>query len=180
MIKVKGFEGLYSIDKSGNVYSHYKNKLLKPVKNSSGYLYVYLTNYNRTGKWYFVHRLVLLSNNFTINTEGKEVNHKDHNKENNCITNLEWVTHQENIELSYKFGRKHGGRKKGFKQTQETRDKMSQAKNKPVTYTNTVTGVKETKGSIAEVSADLGIYRKAIYRAIKAKKQYKEYKFSFA
>ena len=180
MKKVKGFEDLYSIDETGNVYSHFKNRFLKPQKNTSGYLYVHLTDYNGIGKWHFVHRLVLLSNGFTINAVGKEVNHKDNNKLNNQVSNLEWVTHQENIELSYKFARKRGGRKKGFNHDQITKDKMSRAKNKPVTYINTVTGDEVTKGSIAEVSAELGIYRKAIYRAIKAKKQYKEYIFSFA
>lgn len=86
----------YFVDKEGNVYSSRANKghLFKkkvPQKSNSGYLYVSIGN-----KMVYIHRLV--AETFIENPENKpQVNHKDMNKENNCVTNLEWVTQIENI-----------------------------------------------------------------------------------
>ena len=58
--------------------------------NADGYLRVYI--YKKT---FFLHRLIALT--FLKNLENKEqVNHKDGNKINNCIDNLEFVTNKEN------------------------------------------------------------------------------------
>ena len=54
------------------------------------------------GKTHLVHRLVAIT--WLANTwfEGAEVNHRDGNKRNNHISNLEWVTHQQNELHSYR------------------------------------------------------------------------------
>jgi hypothetical protein len=65
----------------------------KPLKHRvhQGYVRVRL----RDG-WYPLHRLLALK--FIPNPEGKQqVNHKDGNRFNNSLDNLEWVTHQENL-----------------------------------------------------------------------------------
>lgn len=63
-----------------------------------GYLYVRTSNGN-----YQVHRLVAEA--FLDNPENKPcVNHKDGNKHNNSVNNLEWVTHQENTQHAIKHG----------------------------------------------------------------------------
>lgn len=56
-------------------------------------------------KTYSIHRLV--AETFLENPENKlEVNHKDSNRANNSVDNLEWVTKSENIQHSYSYGSK--------------------------------------------------------------------------
>jgi len=89
------FDGNYEISNFGNIKSNkYKiPKLLKPDK-SSGYFRVRINN-----NWFSIHRLVAMA--FIPNPENKpQVNHKDENKLNNIVSNLDWVTHRENIEYS--------------------------------------------------------------------------------
>lgn len=99
---VKGYEGLYQVSNKGNVKSFYKNRNLKPSKHSRGYLVVSLfENHNR--KQFFIHRLV--AETFIDNVNHKEeVNHKDGNKTNNCVENLEWCTGSENRLHAYDTG----------------------------------------------------------------------------
>jgi hypothetical protein len=82
----------YKISSFGNVKNNNTGRILKPV-NLGGYYYVGLSNIKT--KTFSVHRLVAFA--FIENPEGKsDVNHKDKNKLNNCLSNLEWVTTKEN------------------------------------------------------------------------------------
>ena len=96
---IVGYEGLYQVSNLGNVKSlHYRNKkihhILSPRKHHTGYLMVSLTS-NRKAKCFNVHRLVAIA--FIPNPNDLPcVNHKDGNKHNNNVSNLEWVTHQQN------------------------------------------------------------------------------------
>lgn len=86
-------------------------KFIKPKIMYDKYLMFRL---NKEGKQYFqnAHRLVAI--HFITNPENKkEVNHKDCNKQNNRVENLEWVTPRENIDHAVKMGRyiNNGGRK---------------------------------------------------------------------
>lgn len=95
--QIKGFEGLYSIDTSGNVYSIRNNNLRKlkwNINPKSGYAYVALCK-NGKYKNSLVHRLV--AETFIPNTQDRKyVDHIDTNKLNNCVSNLCWVTAKEN------------------------------------------------------------------------------------
>lgn len=107
---IKGYEGLYQISNLGRVKSldriskgrKYKSKILSIQKNKNGYQTITLydcSNY----KGFTIHRLVALS--FIPNPQNKKcVNHKDGNKENNKVTNLEWVTHSENMKHAFDKG----------------------------------------------------------------------------
>lgn len=75
---------------------HKKEKILKPNKKKNGYLEVGLMIETNKRKWFLIHRLVLSVFNPIKNYENLEVNHKDENKENNRIDNLEWITSKEN------------------------------------------------------------------------------------
>ncbi len=78
----------------------HKGKIIKPSVQNSGYLIVWL---RQGGKTFAktVHRLVASA--FLEKINGKtDVNHKDGNKQNNKISNLEWVNRSENIKHSYR------------------------------------------------------------------------------
>ena len=95
---IKGYEGLYQVSNLGNVKSIIKrtyksNKILKPSSDGCGYQIVSLCK-NKKRSTKTVHRLVAL--NFLGESE-LQVNHKDFDKSNNKIENLEFVTPLENI-----------------------------------------------------------------------------------
>ena len=105
---IQGYEGIYEVSNFGNVRSlpRYKRgnfdskvfiegKTIKQVKNNRGYYIVQLSKNNKV-KNFSVHRLVAEAfipnpNNFP------QVNHKDEDKSNNRVSNLEWMTLKRNI-----------------------------------------------------------------------------------
>lgn len=92
------YEGLYQVSNFGKVKSLPRNTtkggILKPRKNRGGYLQLQLTK-NGIRKTFTIHKLVALA--FILNPENLPcVNHKDENKENNHVDNLEFCTIQYN------------------------------------------------------------------------------------
>lgn len=91
----------YEISKDGKVYSPYTSRYLKFREDKDGYYDVTLV-YNNDGKRmpFRVHRLVALK--YIPEIEGKcVVNHKDLDKKNNNVENLEWVNVSENTQHGY-------------------------------------------------------------------------------
>ena len=105
---IEGYEGLYYISNTGRVrsvdryvknghssYRLHKGKMLSPIKNKDGYLQVNLC-YNRKIYKKYVHRLVAKA--FIENPDNlPQVNHKDEDKTNNNVYNLEWCNCSYNI-----------------------------------------------------------------------------------
>lgn len=108
MLEIKGYEGLYSITSCGRIYSHRSKKFLKPVIDRTNYYVVTLSKNNKKKK-FLIHRLVLETYLPVDQMELLEVNHKDENKLNNCLNNLEWVTKKQNI--NYGSRNKRAGEK---------------------------------------------------------------------
>lgn len=77
------------------VYSLKSEKYLKIVKHKDGYLQVQLYK-NGKGRTFRIHQLVWQCIKGDI-PQDLEINHMDENKENNCVENLELVTHQQNL-----------------------------------------------------------------------------------
>lgn len=85
----------YEVSNLGNVRNIKTKRMLKPWKDLDDYLVVGF--YVRKGKVkkYKVHRLV--AETFIPNYDNLPcVNHKNENKQNNCVDNLEWCTHEYN------------------------------------------------------------------------------------
>ena len=94
------FCGLYQVSNFGNIKSLIGNrgqkreKILK-ARSICGYRFVCLCK-NTKQTQFLIHRLVahvFLSDSYF---EGAEVNHKDENKTNNCVDNLEWCDRKYN------------------------------------------------------------------------------------
>lgn len=94
---IVGYEGLYQVSNNGLVRSFYfgKIRILKPTINKSGYYQVSLKK-DGVGKSHLVHRLVATS--FIENNDNLPmVNHKDEDRLNNNVDNLEWCTNKYNV-----------------------------------------------------------------------------------
>lgn len=97
---IPGYYGLYQASNMGRIksmrYAKSSNEhVLSPSKEKKGYLKVQLQTGVKSKSWR-VHRLVALT--FIPNHQNfKEVNHKDGNKENNSLLNLEWCDRKQNI-----------------------------------------------------------------------------------
>lgn len=95
----KGYEGKYQVSDLGRVWSISGQKYLTGSLDKDGYIRVTLTAKNGKVKIERVHRLVALA--FLENPEGlPQVNHKDENKQNNCLENLEWCSNLYNTTYS--------------------------------------------------------------------------------
>lgn len=93
----------YMISTFGRLFDRERGVYINPTLNGNYYRYVYTTYLNNETdcikqKGILAHRCVLMTFNYIPGCELLEVNHKDGNGFNNNISNLEWMTHKENIE----------------------------------------------------------------------------------
>lgn len=117
---IKGYEGIYMVSNKGRIKSlerkietrnrwgkmerRFPGKIIKPsICKRTGYYNVVLNN-SDGGKTFKVHRLVAIA--FVENKNNlPQVNHKDENKINNCVENLEWCTAKYNSNYGTKTKR---------------------------------------------------------------------------
>lgn len=98
----------YLINEEGCVKRKWNDKVLTQSKQKNGYLTVGI-NIGDKYKRCYIHRLVAEAflpnpNNYT------DVNHKDYNKENNCVSNLEWCSRSNNLKHSYNYSNRDKNR----------------------------------------------------------------------
>lgn len=174
---IKGYEGYYQVSTLGNIrsidrtvkqphckdpnkfqYNHYKGQLLKCHKINSGYLVISLTK-NHKAKKFLVHRLV--AETFLEPKLGKQVNHKDENKLNNVLSNLEWCT------PSYNTTYKDKHIKTGLKNS------------KPVYQYDENKKLINAFKSCKQASEIIKVPRKKIYTACETKKTFNNFVWSY-
>lgn len=171
MIPIKGFEEQYAVTKEGLIYSIPRTKpsgkviggiYLKTHVGTTGYLGVVL---NKHGKKYSKQVHTLVATHYLVKPEGRnvEVNHKDGNKLNNHVDNLEWIEHSQNIKHQYtnlgrKMSEKHKeammNKIKGVPHTNKRKVDKSIAQSKAFKCADEITRLKAeglTQSEIAEI-----------------------------
>lgn len=132
---VVGYEGLYQVSNLGRVQSlghdnWHKGRILKPHLDGKGNYFMVGLSKDKHTKHKLVHRLV--AETFIPNPENlPQVNHKDENKQNNIVENLEWCTNEYNINYNNGAAMKRAiktryeryDRKELVKKTKETKRK---------------------------------------------------------
>lgn len=121
---ITGFEGQYEVSTKGRVRSlyrlvkgkcgttHYRKGQILTPQTGSSYAQVYLRVGDKQ-KWFYVHRLVAEA--FIPNVENKPmINHKDENKLNNAVENLEWCDARYNLTYGNGVEKRAEARKRNF------------------------------------------------------------------
>jgi len=158
---IVGYEGMYYISSNGDVISKVcsKERVLKQHMMTSGYKMVNLKK-DKKQKNLSIHRLLAM--HFLPNDNNYEqVNHKDGNKLNNDLSNLEWCTRSHNIKHMYDTGLKtymplHYKGKFGV---EHNRSKKVNCIETGVSY-----------GSMSEAARELGMSISSVSWSIKYKK----------
>lgn len=164
----------YEVSNLGNVKSlertvvrkngrkhHVKSKILKQYCDKTGYMIVCLPDYSfpRKERNFRVHRLVASS--FIPNPKNKpQVNHKDGNKKNNIVDNLEWCTNGENQIHAFRLGLKHNKVVSGYDNKMSKEIIMCDKSGKEI----------KRFGSIREAERETGIFNPNIRDVAKHKK----------
>ena len=139
---IEGTNGEYQVSDTGLVKTTKTGRILKPTVSSHGYERVCLFKMDRERR-YRVHRLVAMA--FIPNPDNlPQVNHIDGNKRNNHVSNLEWVTNEQNS---------HHARDHGLRTGHE---KFCESKRKRVIATNIETGERIVFDSILAAKKRIG------------------------
>ena len=135
-VDIVGFEGLYEVSDQGRVRRD--GRILKPQKYRGGYLDVALSK-NGIVKRGKIHRLVASA--FIPNPNNyPQVNHKDENKTNNAVSNLEWC--------DSKYNNNYGSKN----------ERVAEKKSKPVLQYDLLGNFIREWPSAIKVEEELGIY----------------------
>ena len=179
---IEGYEGYYQISNMGRVkslertvwnkgrgcYITVSEKIRKGRDNGHGYLQVSLCKEGKV-RYPLVH--VLVATAFLENIDNlPEVNHKDENKYNNCVENLEYCSKLYNI--NYGTGIKRRAKKqKGRKQTEEHIKKRVEKLSKPVFSVDKESGLIMYWESIIEAERCTSIDSSSITKCCQGKRK---------
>lgn len=147
----------YLISNKGYVIDTIKNKICKERLSHNGYKIITIVNSNNEYKTVKVHRLVAKA--FIPNQDNKpQVNHIDENKENNMVSNLEWVTAKENCN--------HGTRNERMGNSLKFKNAIK------IKAIDIATGEENVYNSITECAKELCLDSSSISKVLKCKQRY--------
>ena len=149
---IPGTEGRYKATSDGRIIGIYGREL-KPKIDRRGYQVVCIYDTDHNTQMRFVHRLVALAFIPCDQPDLYQINHKDENKSNNCVDNLEWCTDDYNQHYGTKPARNRIARVMCVKQLDDT---------------GRVVGV---YGSQKEAAAAVGGYNGEISKCISGQKE---------
>jgi len=170
MKDVREYEGHYSVTKDGQIWSHKRNKFLKPIL-SNKYHSVNLCRPDKKMKFKRIHRIVAEA--YLLNPENKpQVNHIDSDKFNNAVSNLEWCTASENVRHAWSLGiySKELSAKGGRNSHKNIPLKLSPVTVKMIRAIYRITGK-----STAKLAKAYKVSQYTMYVAIKGRDAYKSY-----
>ena len=176
---IKNYENRYQASSCGKIRSlNYRNqkgviKELTPSISNKGYL-MFPLPFGKNQKSFCVHRIIaetFLDLPLDYESVKYTVNHKDGDRLNNDISNLEWMTYSENNKHSYQvLGKVSGMKGKKF-------DKCKLSK-KVTCYNDDLSFVK-TYSSTSEAYYKDGYTSSGISQAIKNKNKYKKLNWKY-
>ena len=139
---IEGTNGEYQVSDTGLVKTTKTGCILRPAVDARGYERVCLFKMNRDRR-YKVHRLVAIA--FILNPDNlPQVNHKDGNKRNNHVSNLEWITNEDNMHHAKEHGLRVG------------HERFCESKKKRVIATNIASGEQFVFDSILAARKAIG------------------------
>ena len=143
----------YFATEDGKIISAYQGKELTYSLDKNGYARPSFVNQEGKRIRVHAHRLILATFNPVEGWENLEVNHKDGNKLNNSLDNLEWVSTKENIHHAWSHGLAQGGEKHG-------RATMTEAM--------AIEALERHKNGekVAKIARDLGVGRQAVSKLV--------------
>jgi hypothetical protein len=94
----------YVISNYGRLYNYYTQRFITPAIDSKGYLYANLRGRDEKGHACRIHRMLMTTFNPCPYCEELLINHKDGNKLNNSLSNLEWCDYSYNSLEAYRIG----------------------------------------------------------------------------
>lgn len=148
----------YLVYRDGRIYSVWSEKFLKLKPSGDGYCQCLL------GMKFTKAHIAVAHAFLGPRPEGKEVNHIDGNKSNNHFSNLEYVTHSENIKHSYDVLGRKGNTGKRRPHSKETKHKMALKKYKPVWAYSFKEQEEQTFSSVEELLEYYNIHRRSFNR----------------
>ena len=162
---VPGVFDYYMVSTKGRIYHRYLKKFLSPGINGAGYYFVMMSTENGP-KPIQIHRIELIAFYPIPNYHLYDVNHKNGNKLDLDIWNLEWMTRQQNIQHAYNTGLHHIG---------EDNVKATISENDAINICNLLSLNKYT---IKEISSITGI-SESIISSIKKRESWKHVSINY-
>lgn len=152
------YDGTYEVSNYGNVRSNSRKKrgkALKPTISERGYYTVTLLNGDKR-RLYFIHSLVL-THFVGPRSNGEQADHKDADKTNNHVSNLQWLSQSENRK----------------KQTTQGGDSYGESNGQAKLCDDAVREILETKKiskarnwGAARLARKFGVHQATIYRVV--------------